>query len=698
MCCLSVQGQEKAVPESFNYKLEDEGIPVIDITLTDEKIREMDSLKSLSSPVSPVIYKKKEVDFFKESKCEKLPNGDKIYRIKIRHNAVLSRTYFKELIIENGDILFFYTEDKEKVFEANENFIKKKYTLFQPQNQNIILEYHQNNKCKKNKSKIIIGAFDITHIDYFTNKRLALQSNCNPNVKCDIEEYDTPINNELKDEISKSIILFSGYKPPGSSCSSFDSWQFSGAFINNTAGKIYVLTADHNLNNCYNVGDEIPVRIRLYYEAIECEDESTTTSEYIEYPEGGTINETINARVIVSNPTSDMALIKLASLPENVNILYSGYDASQIVPQEGIGIHHTQGLYKRFSIQKDEGTGENDGVISYFISISTNTLTLSKISSEDIDVNGSRFTLTYDIGAPRPVASSSPFFNSEGRIIGQLNGGSSDCFPPFNSYKSEYGRFWYSWNQPYDLDDNGTITSEETLISTLQPWLDPQLENEGITDGYEAIGCIDLHMLDGWCDTSAEPNNNCNMPGGWDDIWASPDLWNNTVDFYDPFDEINTTHEEPDFVNDFGAELDNYLLFNVRNFSACTSAPARMRLYWTMASTGEMWSDDWINHTDSDGSCLLGDEIAGYNTYWDENIITIPPIVAGEMYAGSVCWLPPNFTDPSSVWYPYTDPITCEGLSVDDEATNPKLEICLLARLQSLDDPIIGETQGPPYC
>ena len=140
--------------------------------------------------------------------------------------------------------------------------------------------------------------------------------------------------------------------------------------------------------------------------------------------------------------------------------------------------------------------------------------------------------------------------------------------------------------------------------------------------------------------------------------------------------------------------------FKIHNGGFCTSKPASLHLYWTMASTGEAWPNDWIDHyTGTDTlnhpgcHCLIGDEITTLSdgSPYPYPIASIPPYGTVEYWQ---YWSPPNFTDPNAL--NYVNPAACvdnagvRHLNVEGDDVNGKFEICLLARLQSLDNPIFG--------
>lgn len=196
----------------------------------------------------------------------------------------------------------------------------------------------------------------------------------------------------------------------------------------------------------------------------------------------------------------------------------------------------------------------------------------------------------------------------------------------------------------------------------------------------------ELWMQDGANDIGLEPNEYRFVYDGSgnvinEDIWTSPDLWNRLEVGITNFNTIDKTHQQPE--QDEVGGIDNSLLVEVHNTSTCSSPAAEVKLYWTIASTGEIWdgdveaNNDWINATYTGGgnTCLVGDEIG---------TITIPSddIPLGETRKYGLEWTPPSQTELESCDVPY------------DENNPGKFEICFLARLLSTNDPLMGEQNG----
>ena len=276
---------------------------------------------------------------------------------------------------------------------------------------------------------------------------------------------------------------------------------------------------------------------------------------------------------------------------------------------------------------------------------------------------------------------------------------------------THYGRFWYyydhvptegtNWNtqtakQIEDPTSAGgaTITDYEKRHS-----LKTHLGSTTNSMGAVEVQNCEIYLKDNpWDNSNNEPNQTALIDNSWYDIWESPDLWNTTVAFNTDIDTENyeallgSENKEPDFIDSTSNELlDNYIRYNINTPSSngCTTQPASLHLYWTIASTGEMWPDHWINHY-VDNDCLVGQEIT-IQSNGDPYPVVIDPLAENSTWEGYVHWSPPNFTDPTvDDYYPFTSVIdNCPSINADAD-NNDKVEICLLARLQSLDNPIFG--------
>lgn len=210
-------------------------------------------------------------------------------------------------------------------------------------------------------------------------------------------------------------------------------WLCSGALINNENNDWtpYFLTADH----CLMAAGVQPQYwiFRFNYESSYCTNQD------------GPYNQTISgARLRANYGPSDFALLELMTLvPTSYDVYFSGWSRSSSAPASTVGIHHPNGDIKKISLDS------NSPAITAYTG-GTGTTHWEVRWNQGITANGS---------------SGSPLFDPNGRIIGQLHGGTSFCHAP--TAPDWYGRLSVSWN-------GGGISS-----TRLKDWLDP--DNTGLT-------------------------------------------------------------------------------------------------------------------------------------------------------------------------------------------------------------------------
>jgi serine protease len=135
-------------------------------------------------------------------------------------------------------------------------------------------------------------------------------------------------------------------------------------------------------------------------------------------------------------------------------------------------------------------------------------------------------------------------------------------------------------------------------------------------------------------------------------IYLSDDIWVRK----NP--DAGLTHENPEYKN----FAPNAVYVRVRNRGTAPSAVANLSLYFSKASTGLIWPDNFINYTIS--GVVYGDKI---------NTVSVPSIPAGGETVVEIPWYPPNPADFGS-----TD----------------NHHFCLISRIQSPGDPMVNELTG----
>ena len=148
-----------------------------------------------------------------------------------------------------------------------------------------------------------------------------------------------------------------------------------------------------------------------------------------------------------NNEISDLMLVEFNNtIPFKWDVTYAGWDRSDNAPNYVVGIHHPQGDIMK--ICRDDS-----GVTKTTITIGSQTSQTWAVTSAG---NG------WELGVTEGGSSGSALFDPDGRIIGQLFGGSAFCSGTVDNDEADfYGRFAISW-------DSGS-----TAATRLIDWLDP---------------------------------------------------------------------------------------------------------------------------------------------------------------------------------------------------------------------------------
>ena len=136
----------------------------------------------------------------------------------------------------------------------------------------------------------------------------------------------------------------------------------------------------------------------------------------------------------------------------------------------------------------------------------------------------------------------------------------------------------------------------------------------------------DLAMRDSYMDMLNEPNTQTQLdPREWS-IWQSPDVWNRKAQ------DGGIVHQNPEYY----VSQPNHAYARVRNVG-CADNPAGkdLHLYWSLASTGEDWDQDWTvtNVPGVNGMVPGGREIT-------TNPLPIPVIQPGNEWIAHHAWNP----------------------------------------------------------
>ncbi|MEO8588144.1 MAG: T9SS type A sorting domain-containing protein [Flavobacteriales bacterium] len=324
-----------------------------------------------------------------------LRNGDRVWRLAIECPGAFSINFrFDEYVVPEGARVFVYNAEGSKLgaFTAESNPGHTTLGVSQLPGDRIVIEYHETASVA-GQGRLHIDRVTHGYRDIFAYaKDLGSSGPCNINVIC-------PEGDNWRDQIRSVAIITTG-----------GSGFCTGTLLNNCEqdSTPYFLTANHCLGA--DVADWV---FRFNWDSPVCDP-----------TENGPIDQTVSGcELLVSNPGSDMAFLRLNSIPPaEYNVFWSGWDHSDLTPDSVAGIHHPAGDIKKIS------------------------LSASPFQQTNIDVgNGPADcwqVTVWDAGTTEPGSSGSGLWNQNKMLIGQLYGGQADCSNSVNDY---YGRFATSW-------------------------------------------------------------------------------------------------------------------------------------------------------------------------------------------------------------------------------------------------------------
>lgn len=211
----------------------------------------------------------------------------------------------------------------------------------------------------------------------------------------------------------------------------------SGQLVNNTAqnGAPYVLTANHcgiTASNARNV-------VAFF---------NFQTSSCNASANGNTDQNIVGARLLMSDPRSDVSLLQLdRAPPASFNAWYSGFNASPVgLPSSGASIHHPRGDEKRISLFSQPASRER--------------VRIESIRTTDA------FRVRWSQGITEPGSSGGGLWNERRQLVGVLSGGNTSCANPGG--EDYYGRLDVAWNNGLSgfLDAGNTQRSDFCGTST----------------------------------------------------------------------------------------------------------------------------------------------------------------------------------------------------------------------------------------
>ena len=266
----------------------------------------------------------------------------------------------------------------------------------------------------------------------------------------------------------------------------------------------------------------------------------------------------------------------------------------------------------------------------------------------------------------------------------------------------------YFTKQPVDFygyNNNPTFTAtSNTLYSSMSweksydrglNWIVLPNENDTILNFHETVECDSLLMLRAVlfdaCKTVYSDTVKLH-PHAWD-LWmkdlpqdtgaevfeAAKNNFTHSPDIWVRYTDDNQKHSNPWGPNSGGyqwpkTDTTNWVYTTIRNKGTEWSDSSELYLYWTIASTGEVWPLDWVKGTGDTNRFYNADSMHWFPKGGEINInpIIIAPLAPGDSINISYYW---NDSVPNPAWY-YIG-VGGQNKYFED------LGICFLARIET---------------
>lgn len=355
------------------------------------------------------------------------PNGDRVWRIRYRSDGAKTMNFlFSDYYMPSGAKVYLYNNDRTDLlgaYDAAQNNEKRELGTWLISGEDIWIEYFEPAAVKGlgrlEVFKVVHGYRSVANMQKSPDDDLNVSGKCNYDVDCDMGNI-----NELKDINKKAIGLI--IVNNSSFC--------TGALINTTAndGTPYLLTANHCAEN-RNVANWA-FRFNWISPNPVCAQNVNSTTNAPDY------YQTVSgAELKAKSAASDFCLLKLTSeLPAEWDLVWAGWNRSTTPPSFTFGIHHPSGdIMKACKDVNAPSIDNSEGLFMWVVN-------------------------DWDMGVTEGGSSGSPLFDNNGRIIGQLYGGESECVGNTDNGGFDiYGRFDISW------------TGASSSTTRLKDWLDP---------------------------------------------------------------------------------------------------------------------------------------------------------------------------------------------------------------------------------
>lgn len=354
---------------------------------------------------------------------ETLSDGRQLWRLRIlSKDAENLNLGFSEYLMPEGGELFLYTPDFKTIVGPFTHLDNQDHgELWTPvlDGDEIIIEVAMPGDEVSN-FRLKLGQVSHGFLPWGGVVDATRSGSCNVDVVC-------PQGDDWRDQIRSS----GAYTRGGlDTC--------SGSLVNNTAQdkKAYFLTAYHCGITEGNAGSVV---VYWNYQNSTCRTPGSAASGQ---PGNGTRNQfNSGATLRMRYQPSDVCLIEMNTPINPAHDLYwSGWDATNSVPDSCVAIHHPGVEEKRISFENDP-------------------LSVTTYLQDATPGDGTHLRIAdWDLGTTEGGSSGSPIYNSSKRIVGQLHGGFAACG---NNDEDWYGWMFISW------------TGGGTAATRLRDWLDP---------------------------------------------------------------------------------------------------------------------------------------------------------------------------------------------------------------------------------
>lgn len=380
-------------------------------------------------PLRYAVYRNVNIDLKEAAAVTRLPDGGTVWRYLIGSgNSRSLQVTFSKYIVPEGAELYLYDNAGTFIrgaFTEQNMRDDLAFVVGDIPGENIIIEYYEPADVEF-AGELSLGGIGQAYLDIFNQESGSVDADGYVPVNCrEGIEWQ-----HQKHSVCKYTYNDGDY-----------SYMCSGALINNTAndGTPYFLTANHCISSASYASTVVAY---FNYENASCTEKSLYTSQTLS-----------GSSLMTTGLNSDYTLLKLTNqVPPSYQPFFAGWDITGDTPESSAGIHHPHGYKKKISVDYDPAE-KNEEAIPW--------------DGGAVTPANTHWKVLFDKGITSSGSSGSPLFNEDGRIVGQLHGGSSYDY---------YGMLHYSWTHP------------KPGSPSIASFLDPSSTGATTLDGYYPSG------------------------------------------------------------------------------------------------------------------------------------------------------------------------------------------------------------------